>query len=144
MIVHYPLDDWDWFAIDEKGHIAHFASSGSGGVPQIITEDVDGGQTQTAAYLSAALPVTQIRVLHAPYPDMSDFIYMAERGLFSYDFISKDNQPWTQEGIYRQLVRPVMPIFWKNLPVTLQRELQPVHFARLSFEKSAYIKFENK
>ena len=123
--------DLDWFGVDPSGAIAHFATGGKGFLPDSVIaskEELmvlsDYFKHELCASCEAQISDnvdSQVRL-----PDKSreskefylrDYRNMAQKGLYSFDFI--DRQPVRPTG-YFLVARPELPIRIANLPAGIQ------------------------
>jgi len=90
--------DWDWYASDADGHIAHFTSAGLRALPASVKQSAETTLALTAFFES--LPERSIDVHLSVRAEqevaqladtakfewrLRDFVRSARRGLFSYD-----------------------------------------------------------
>ena len=132
-----PIDldgtDLDWFAVDVDGHLAHFTSGGSRVVPaKVVASESD---LERATVMLRALPMIGKAKICFRAPGIIDtWIDMAKRGLFSYDFISEDNN-YFEKGHYRLIARPESPVRIESLDPLLQKALPSFRAPGLCFQK---------
>ncbi len=120
--------DVDWFAIDRYGNVAHFASAG-GRLPESICESREDNETLITFFRS--LPVTNsdlflndriikekgLLTKEAEERYLKDFIFMSQRGLYSFDkkalgqFLDTD---------FQLIAKPLNPLNFNSLPVNVQ------------------------
>src|SRR5215213_8568805 len=98
--------EFDWFATDGAGHIAHFATAGFGPIPAVVVARLDDLRDVDQRVLT--LPVSCDATGHLDGA-IEDWLAMARRGLFSYDW-----QHWA--GPYRLAATPGRPISVGDLP----------------------------
>lgn len=110
--------DCVWIASDGNGHVGAFVTAGEGPIPvqalrneQIDIKDVEEAVCQLPQVTSARLLVQIKR------PD--DFIAMAERGLFVYDWRDVHRPVRKSKDAYEPVAVPLTPITSDALPETL-------------------------
>lgn len=125
--------DCVWLAADSDGHVAAFATAGSGPIPvgvlesaECAIEDIEGKIVEMPRTGSAQLLVSLKR------PD--DFIDIAERGIFAYDWSDVHRTQRDRTGAYEPIAVPTSPIKCSQLPPELARlvarsKLEGVTFA---------------
>src|SRR5262245_42019847 len=91
--------EFDWFAVDQDGHIGHFSSAGYGAIPRAVFDHVDA-QDQLVAYFQEQPIQTDAELMIAPIGTLDEWIAMARQGVFSYDY-----GEW--RGPYQLVARPV-------------------------------------
>jgi hypothetical protein len=126
--------EFDWFAVDGDGHIGHFATAGYGPVPAAVLtrmEDVQGLQERVLQ-----LPIIG-RAKRRPWAsgDIENWLQLAKRGLFSYDFKS-------HSGPYRLVATPAQPLRVTELPEALSALIGLVVWPEVRFTKTQTIRPE--
>tara|TARA_R110002072_G_scaffold302758_2_gene488474 strand:+ start:3991 stop:4368 length:378 start_codon:yes stop_codon:yes gene_type:complete len=87
--------EWDWFASDGDGHVALFASGGSGQVPPVLLEHEDA--------IAELLQFLGIRC------DRESWAVAARGGIFGYDVD-------VNGGPFRRVSVPSNPILLEQVP----------------------------
>lgn len=123
--------EFDWFAVDQDGHIGHFSSAGYGAIPQAVLEHPDA-QEQVAAYFQEQPKQTGAELMISTGGTLDDWLAMAHQGIFSYDF-----KHW--DGPYQLIARPTRPTVLSALPTHIQQLVRHVCFAQICFTTSAMI-----
>jgi hypothetical protein len=103
--------DVAWLASDSKGQVAAFVTGGSGPVPAMAVPSLEDAEDQ-----ALALPdVSGLRLhVHVQRPD--DFIALAKKGLFVYDWPHPGVERQTH-GVYRLAASPNSPIVLSETPL---------------------------
>jgi hypothetical protein len=118
--------EFDWFAVDADGHVGHFSTAGYGPIPKSVLRHY--GQIKKLNEHLLALPVNGEAQGHLP-GTIDDWLEMARRGLFSYDW-----QHW--KGPYRRAATPSSPLTVDHLPTALQAAVKVVHLTGVRFAES--------
>lgn len=112
----YP-EGWDyfWLASDREGHIGAFTNAGLGPIPLVALPTV---QTEDIEVQLRKLPrVSQAQVV---FPDPGDdWIEMAERGVFAYDWHDLHRKQSEDRRMYDLFAVPTKPITIDSLPADL-------------------------
>jgi hypothetical protein len=110
--------DCVWLACDQEGHLGAFITAGMGPIPvmaldasQMPVEDVEMRLCTLPSVARAQLLVSVKR------PD--DFIDLAERGLFVYDWTDINRTAREALRVYEPVAVPSMPISVSSLPSDL-------------------------
>ncbi len=130
----YPRGvDCVWIASDAKGHIAAFVTAGVGEIPrgvlsltgEISVEDLEAELCLLPVNTSAKMLVSVKR------PD--DFIDLAERGMFVYDWtdIYRTSDSYVKK--YEAVASPEMPLMINNLPSRLLSIANNMNFKKIDF-----------
>jgi len=102
--------EFDWFAVDAVGQVGVFSSAGYGPVPSAVFPRTDDLYAWSERSPRAALVV---RGACSEQPDRSgdysDWVSMAERGFYGYDW-----RVW--DGPYVRLTVPSRPVRLSELP----------------------------
>jgi hypothetical protein len=115
--------DIDWFFTDNNK--IGFVASAGGRLPKSVAKSKDNIEL-LSNYFRGLSPTTDIKVNpklkeFMPHRDinenyLSDFIYMAERGLYSFDKISLNN--FNDDGYYL-VASPVVGLTINDLPIEI-------------------------
>ena len=101
--------DCVWLAADRDGAIGAFVTGGSGPVPLDVLEPERLPIDEIEALISEMPRISQARMLVAlKRPD--DFIDMAERGLFVYDWTDVHRTASEEIGAYELISVPITPV----------------------------------
>lgn len=112
--------DLDWFWMTERGQILHFASGGSGVVPELVRRNLEvqeaifEGVVALRARCSSViveqnLPVFQNEADRSRY--LSSFVEMGSAGVYSFDVCDEPNF----DAQYKLIVCPSKPIALEGL-----------------------------
>jgi hypothetical protein len=123
--------EYDWFAVDQDGHIGHFSSAGYGAIPLAVFDHADA-QEQLFAYFQEQPIQTEAELMIAPGGTLDAWLAMARQGVFSYDF-----KHW--DGPYQLIARPVRPTFISALPSHIQQIVRHVSFEEICFRTAPTI-----
>ena len=121
--------EFDWFAVDGAGNIAHFSTAGVGPAPAAAIARVDEMRALQEQILQ--LPVIATATPHLP-GDINDWLEMSRRGLFSYDW-----KHW--EGPYQRAATPSKPITIGALAHELRELVQLVTLHEIRFADQSVI-----
>lgn len=144
--------DFDWFAVDTDGHIAHFTTAGFKYLPESVSASAEDLQRVTD-YFNNEAPLRGAHKVDAEsivqFMDwkgeeneqryLVSFASMADRGLFSYDI-----ETYVRPGIaYSRVTIPVSPVALRELPGEIKAIIQRTILQGVCFEKSARIDYES-
>jgi hypothetical protein len=136
--------DWDWYASDADGHIAHFTSAGLRALPASVKQSAETALALTAFFGSlpersvdvhlsarAEQEVAQLAETAKIEWRLRDFVRSARRGLFSYD-----TEMVHGKADYYLIASPKQPLTVDELPYeirsTLLQVAQPITFASMT------------
>jgi len=124
--------DCVWLASDRDGHLGAFITAGVGPIPaaalgftHLVVEDVEGRLCQLPRVSQAQLLVSVKR------PD--DFIDLAERGVFVYDWTDINRTTREALRVYEPVAVPTKPITASSLPSGLAEMAQVLRLADVVF-----------
>lgn len=110
--------DCVWLASDHSGHLGVFVTGGVGPIPipalnykQIPVEHIEG--------LVCDMPSVSATRLLVPIKRPDDFIDLAERGVFVYDWSDVHRTEHSSLRAYELIAVPIMPITVALLPENL-------------------------
>jgi hypothetical protein len=132
--VELPIGlDYAWLACDTDEHVARFTNAGAGPVPTAVLAVRElADRTES---LVRTLPFVGKYEMRAGLPDSTDFIRIARRGLFGFDW--RDGARTAgHSGCYEIVSRPLHPLRLKELPRELQQLAGLVRFESLRFVTS--------
>ena len=136
-----PVDpdgwDLDWFAVDRDGHLGHFSSFGS----RVILPAALASKRERDRLFDGVMALprrSRILRVTAGYLPSEDWGLMAERGLFSYDFISPEGMGW-EVGTYGLVYAPKEPVLLSSLPPESQAPLERLRLPDLCFAVTSRI-----
>lgn len=115
----YPQGiDYVWLASDREGHVGAFITAGVGSIPVEVLSSVYIPIEDIEGRLYQLLPVSQVRLLvSVKRPD--DFIELAERGIFVYDWTDIHRIAREALRVYEPVAVPTKPIMVSSLPADL-------------------------
>lgn len=112
-----PGFEWDWLAVDNRGHAGMFSTFGYGPVPSPVMGHV--AEIDDVLDHLDELPV--VGGYHTAYAgNFSDWERKAERGLFGFDWRAIP-------GPYRRVTEPRAPLRTDTLPSHIQQVIRRVH-----------------
>ncbi|WP_363796411.1 hypothetical protein ABU614_13530 [Lysobacter firmicutimachus] len=118
---NYPAGvDLVWAARDKYGRLAALVTAGEGPVPKEIIGD-DGLPDCDLEAEILRLPVASKALLHVQVPRPDDFIAMAERGFFVYDWRDVNRTATEASNCYELVASPTQAVSWSFLDVSLSR-----------------------
>ena len=124
--------DCVWLASDVAGHVGAFITAGLGPIPSaaldekmLPIEDVEASLCELPQSTHAKLLVSVKR------PD--DFVALAERGIFVYDWTDIGRTAANALHRYELVAAPVQPIFLDKLPHELFRLAKAAELSKISF-----------
>jgi len=118
---NYPTGvDLIWVARDKYGRLAALVTAGEGPVPKEIIGD-DGLPDCDFEAEILKLPVASKALLHVQVPRPDDFIAIAERGLFVYDWRDIHRTAAEASNCYELVASPAQAISWSSLDASLSR-----------------------
>jgi hypothetical protein len=127
--------EFDWFAVDATGHVCHFSTAGSGPVPLSVLDRLDAAKTDALWSLGRrllTLPVIGAATGHLP-GRIDDWLELARRGLFSFDWPFPSLWSRYIEHSYRRAATPSVPLEIVTLSPELQRLIRLVEFPGVRF-----------
>lgn len=127
--------EFDWFAIDQEGQIAHFSSAGYGVIPTLVRDNVDQQLKLNEYFTKMVEKVTTANLIRGK-GKRDDWLNMAQRGLYSYDF-----KHW--DGPYILIAKPDVPINIRILPDEIYTLLREVCFCNVDFRELESIRPED-
>lgn len=140
--------DWDWYAVDENGHVGHFTSAGLRSLPRSMKQDQEAVESLREYFFKTAPVTGPFRVRLESESDcggwekqgreryLPDFVLMASKGLFSFD-TSVRRGPSTD---YFLVACPECPLTVANVPTEIRslllRTLSTLRFAGVNYVPS--------
>jgi hypothetical protein len=125
--------DCVWVAVDRVGYLAIFVTAGQGPIPKVAL-DTDAIAIESIEEYIYTLPkISNAKLLIAmPRPD--DFIAMAERGFFVYDWRDMHRSEIDYKNCYELIAIPESPLIMRNMiPDT------SVLLTNIRLNKTAYV-----
>lgn len=135
--------DLDWFALDQEGVIGHFTTGGCGALPRSVVSSLEDLRRATGFFrnqlVPTALPIVSPKIdSHVSLKDerakaryLQDFIKMASRGLFSFDYLRTGTRPTG----YFQVATPSVPLHITSLPPEIRQILDKTVLNGIFFHK---------
>jgi hypothetical protein len=137
--------DWDWYAVDEEGHVGHFTSAGMRKLPRSVKRDQEVTDRIRCYFFQQAPVIGSWSVRAEAEVDcggwarqgseryLQDFAHMASKGLFSFDTETR-----TEKGRYFLVAIPERILRVTELPADIGHLVLQTH-APLRFLDCAYI-----
>ena len=138
--------DWDWYALDQDGHLGHFTTAGLRALPISVKQDREAAESLTEYFFRVAPVQGNFSVRPEAETDcggwkkqgreryLRDFVFMASKGLFSFDTEVNHGD----NTRYFLVVAPKRPLRLSELPSTIQLVVSRT-FAQLRLVDSTYI-----
>lgn len=128
----YPSGmDCVWIAVDQAGMLGAFITAGEGGIPfNAIHSTIINFIELEEKILQ--LPISSLTHLTISVPCPNDFIAIAERGFFVYD--------WTNQNGYELVSIPKTPLHLKQLSHQYMTYLQTLKLKHALFQSTTTIK----
>lgn len=130
--------DCVWLASDRDGHLGAFVTAGVGPIPAealdsayVSVEDIEGQLCQFPTVSQVQLLVSVKR------PD--DFIDLAARGMFVYDWTDINRKAHEALGVYEPVAVPIAPITIASLPSDLAALAKALRMADVVFAGGAAV-----
>lgn len=100
--------EFDWAAKDTHGSVGYFSTAGVAPVPRTCLSGDSAFETLFEDVMD--LPaISTIQIVDTSSRDISDWIAVAERGFYAYDWSKKMSR-------YELIVRPDQPVHVESLP----------------------------
>jgi hypothetical protein len=121
--------DWDWYAIDQDGHIGHFTSAGMRALPMSVKRDREATEMIERYFFEQAPVIGTWSVRAEAEADcggwekqgfdryIKDFALMASKGLFSFD----TELIRSEKGRYYLVAVPDHMLVVNDLPIEIGR-----------------------
>lgn len=115
----YPAGiDCVWLAFDCEGRVGAFITAGLGPIPNSTFDENLVSIEEVESILDDLPPITQAKLLvNVKRPD--DFIALAERGFFVYDWTDISRTSASAMNAYEPVAAPIKPIHLSELPRAL-------------------------
>lgn len=131
MIENFDGADCVWIALDRNGYLAAFITAGIGPIfvsaykQFVISED-------TEAYICGLAHTSEVRLLvNVPRPD--DFIALAARGFFVYDWQDVYRTDKNRLSAYEMVAVPLTPLHISNAPEKIKEIVDTVELTDILF-----------
>lgn len=128
--------DYVWIALDRNGHVAAFVTGGSGPIPfrlLQLKDDLMGGIEEQIN----ALPRRSSAQLLVSLKRPDDFIDIAERGIFAYDWSDVHRTKGSETFAYELIACPSDPVNVGQLPMEMAVLVAKNRLDDVTFESSA-------
>ena len=112
-----------WLAADTAGHVAAFVTGGEGPVPCAALPTVEVAETDALA----SPEICEHRLLVA-YARPDDFIALARRGLYVYDWSDVHRTRVEQLGGYELVAVPLLPLQLRDANERVRASAELVQF----------------
>lgn len=121
-----PYSDFEWFAVDCDGFIAFLTSAGLGPIPRLVFRSRP--QYDALQQWFTGAPPRDGHVLHsaAKMVVADDWISMARKGLFAYDWNCKKGQ--YVKSPYHRIASPEKPLTVAELPIPIKAAVEHIRF----------------
>jgi len=115
----YPEEiDCLWLGTDAHGNVGAFVTAGRGPIPEAILQ-IPSNLLEELERMANELPRTGLAVSVAPMKRPDDFVALAERGLFAYDWSDLHRMLADATGKYELMASPGVAIKLSDLPQDL-------------------------
>jgi hypothetical protein len=128
-----------WIASDRDGHAAAFVTAGSGPIPRAVL-DRDAPPLDDLEALVCELPIRSDATMLVDVPRPDDFVAMAARGLFVYDWRDVHRTSSSVLDAYEPVAYPQRPVHVTELPPQLASACTGVVFADLAFSSGGTLR----
>jgi hypothetical protein len=129
----YPVgEDCMWLGVDEFGYVGAFFTGGSGPVPDVCLESADE-LLRSAETLICGLPRHTEARLRVTLPRPDDFITVAERGIYAFDWTDVHRSRLDEIEAYELVATPLDPITIDQLPLEVSQIVNKVRLAGADF-----------
>lgn len=134
-MISYPEGlDFVWLASDSRGHLGAFITAGMGPVPIAALDNAIPSIEDIENSLCQLPQITQARLLvSVKRPD--DFIDLAERGLFVYDWTDINRTKNHSINAYEPVALPDTPIDINALPTDLASLAKTICLSKIDFSE---------
>jgi hypothetical protein len=127
--------EFSWLAVDEVGHVGLFTTAGEGPVP-------DSALPQSEQDFEAQDQILEMRErseckLHMPYPRPDDYVAVARRGVYAFDWADIHETISQCAHRYRLVGEPKSPLVVSELPSALQVRAFATRIPGVFFRASA-------
>jgi hypothetical protein len=129
----YPVGvDCVWLALDQEGHVAAFATGGSGPMPLHLLE-AQGQVVENIEARLGELSRTAVARLLVSLKRPDDFVDIAERGIFAYDWSDVHRAERDEIHAYELIAAPSEPIKITALPDDVARLAAKTKLGNVTF-----------
>jgi hypothetical protein len=113
-----PTSDFEWYAVDHKGHVAFLTSAGFGAIPMAVFRDKEMYYKAAEYFRSLPLRCGHVLAASGSY-DWSSWTRVADQGLFGYDWNTSAGQ-YVPGCPYKLMAAPETPITLSDLPANVR------------------------
>ncbi len=141
--------DFDWFCVDEVGDIGHFTTAGFKRLPRSVERSAEDLKLLKEFFQKGfeggrgyKLDVDLSREIQAPNSGagyLRDFVYMADKGLYSFDI-----ETYLRPGSYYfRVAVPLIPLQFEELPRHVREILSQTQLTGRLLRDTSRIPYEN-
>ena len=159
--------DYEWFCVDSQDNIACMITAGDGPLPQSAFRNKDVND-RFAEFVKKLPPrggyVIQARDVFeksgttskfvetglSPIPDnefnrqrLRDFIHLAERGIFAYDWVDVHRPGYACSRKYEQIAKPKVPLKLADIPEEFASFVETTRISEVKFQDQVAIDVKN-
>lgn len=144
MTLKYPDGiDCVWIASDQHGHLGAFVTAGIGPIPiSILSDETISIDEVESAICDLPLISDAYLLVQMKRPD--DFIAMAQRGFFVYDWRDVHRTTDESTSLYELISRPQTPINLGSLPKQLREIAAKASLGNLDFNQAQSLNVSSK
>jgi hypothetical protein len=124
--------DCVWLASDRDGHLGAFITAGVGPIPLTVLDSACMPVDDIEGHLCRLPPVSRARLL-VSVERADDFIELARRGVFVYDWTDVHRSTRAELRVYEPVAVPTHPITVRSLAPDLARLAQASRFTDVAF-----------
>lgn len=138
-MTNYPTGiDCVWIAEDAQKMLAAFITAGFGPIPKRVIEEGDDLIQEIESALMG-LPVISSACMHIDVPRPDDFISLAERGIYVYDWRESHCNLLGNRCCYVRVASPKKSAINVGACLDLTRSLRLVQVQHVVFEDSEHL-----
>lgn len=139
MSLLYPEGvDCVWMATDNRGYVGAFVTAGIAPIPQLALEPKGIAIEDIEAHICELPVISEVQVFTSvPRPD--DFVAMAKRGIFVYDWSDIHRISGQSIGAYELMATPHTPITVHNLPSDMIQLVRGITLDRVEYTEANII-----
>jgi hypothetical protein len=113
------FQDATWIGTDEEGRVGVFFTGGQGPIRE--TSFISNADQYRIEDLLLELRRTSVSSLYIPYKRPDDYVAMAERGLYAFDWTDAHRVSSAERNVYKLVAEPSQPLNVAQLPDSLRR-----------------------
>lgn len=139
MSLLYPEGvDCVWMAADHRGYVGAFVTAGVGPIPTLVLDSKGIAIEEIEERIYGLPPVSEVHVLTSvPRPD--DFVAMAKRGVFVYDWSDIHRTSRLSIGAYELMAAPETPITVNDLPSDMMQFVKDIKLNGVEYAEAKVI-----